>query len=168
MDAELKTLLDKLDTSTKSRKKDRAQALTEEDKWVAKFEEVKRTVIKPALEKLGEQIRTRDHDFNIVETKFKRENRAIPDEASIRMDIYLSTERTRTNVGADRRPHLAFTTHHRSEMVQVTICDITSKGGVVSKIGEFPLDKIDAELVRSKFIALFNRLLAQEGQGHPE
>src|SRR6185436_8555147 len=103
----------------------RVQTPTEEDKWVARFEDIRRTVIKPTLEKLGEQIRTREHDFNIVETKFRRDNRAIPDEASIRMDIYLATERTRTNVGADRRPHIAFTTHHRSEMVQVTICDIT-------------------------------------------
>jgi len=164
MDQDLKVLLDRLDSSQKNKKQGRAKALTEEDAWVGKFEEVRRKVIKPTLESLGEQIRTRDHDFNIVETKFRRDNRAIPDEASIRIDIYLSNERTRTGVGMDRRPHVAFTTHHRSEMVHVTICDITSKGGVVSKIGEFPLEKIDAALVRDKFIALFNRLLSQQGQ----
>lgn len=140
----------------------REKELSAEDTWVVKFDEVRRKVIRPTLESLGEQIRQREHDFNIVETAFVRENRAIPVEATIRMDIYLATERTRTVIGMDRRPFLGFTTHHRSEMVQVSICDITARGGVISKIGEYPLDKVDAALVREKFIALFKRLLSQQ------
>jgi hypothetical protein len=162
-DKELTGLLDKLEVSHKGSVNTREQAASAEGAWVAKFEEVRRTVIRPALEALGEQIRKREHDFNIVETQFTRVNRAIPIEASIRMDLYLSTERTRTVIGADRRPFLGFTTHHRSETVQVTLCDITAKGGVVSKIGDYPLDKVDKELIREKFIALFNRLLKQHG-----
>jgi hypothetical protein len=34
-------------------------------------------------------------------------------------------------------------------------------GGVISKIGEYPLDKVDAFLVREKLIAMFNRLLSK-------
>ena len=163
MDEELKGLLDNLEKGNKSDVRGRKEALSAEDAWVAKFDEVRRKVIRPTLESLGGQLRLRDHDFNIVETPFRRENRATPDEASIRMDLYLATERTRTGIGMDRRPFLGFTTHHRSQTVQVTICDITSKGGVVSKIGEFPLEKVDAVLVREKFIALFKRLLSQLG-----
>jgi hypothetical protein len=36
---------------------------------------------------------------------------------------------------------------------------MTASGGTVSGIGDFPLEKVDAFLVREKFIALFNRLL---------
>lgn len=162
MDDELKGLLDSLKASQKSNVQVRQKELSAEDAWVAKFDELRRKVIRPALEALGEQIRQQDHDFNIVETPFIRENRAIPVEATIRIDIYLATERTRTVIGADRRPFLGFTTHHRSEMVQVSICDITARGGVISKIGDYPLDKVDAALVREKFIALFKRLLSQQ------
>jgi hypothetical protein len=162
MDDELKGLLDGLKKNHKTNVKTRQEELSAEDAWVAKFDELRRTVIRPTLEKLGEQIRSQEHDFNIVEVQFNRQNRAIPIEASIRMDIYLATERTRTGIGTDRRPFLGFTTHHRSEMVQVSICDITARGGVISKIGEYPLDKVDAVLVREKFIALFKRLLAQQ------
>lgn len=162
MDEELKGLLDGLKEGHKTNVKGREKSLSAEDTWVAKFDALRRKVIRPTLEALGEQIRQREHDFNIVETPFLRENRAVPIEASIRMDIYLATERTRTVIGQDRRPFVSFTTHHRSELVQVTICDITAKGGVVSKIGEFPLDKVDAALVREKFIALFKRLLSQQ------
>jgi hypothetical protein len=158
-DEELNGLLDQFEKNQKGKAQGRRAAVTEEDKWIAKFEEVRRNVIRPTLEKLGEQIRKRDHDFNIVETQFRRDNRAIPDEASIRMDIYLATERTRTGIGMDRRPFLGFTTHHRSEMVQVTVSDMTASGGVISKIGEYPLESIDAFLVREKFIVVWNRLL---------
>ena len=162
MDEELKGLLDSLKEGHKTNVKGREKALSAEDAWVAKFDELRRKVIRPTLESLGGQIRQREHDFNIVETPFLRENRAVPVEAVIRMDIYLATERTRTGIGTDRRPFVAFTTHHRSKVVQVSICDITAKGGVISQIGEYPLDKVDAALVRDKFIALFKRLLAQQ------
>ena len=165
MDEEVKVLLDKLEKSTTVAAKDREKALTKEDQWVARFDEVRRKVIRPTLEKLGDQIRLREHDYNIVEAPFRRENRAIPEEASIRMDLYLATERTRTIIGADRRPFLEIKTHHRSETVQVTLCDITARGGVISKVGDFPLDKVDEPFIRDKFRALLNRLVAQAGPG---
>ncbi|MND09792.1 hypothetical protein D3C83_333970 [compost metagenome] len=41
------------------------------------------------------------------------------------------------------------------------VCDITSRGGVVSKIGEYPLEIINAALIKEKFVVLFKRLIAQ-------
>jgi hypothetical protein len=121
-------------------------------------------VIRPTLEKLGREIREHEHDFNIVDTPFKRSlNIALPAESAIRMDLYLGNERTRTVINADRRPYLGFVTHHRSQMVQVVICDITSRGGVESKIGDFPIETIDAAFIRDKFVALFKRILSQQG-----
>ena len=162
-DQELSVLLDKLEKGRKDNAQDKAHATKAEDAWVVKFDKAKHDVIRPTLEALGEEIRKREHDFNIVEVPFRRDdNRAVPIESSIRIDIYLANERTRTVIGQDRRPHLAFATHHRSQMVQVTICDITSHGGVVSKIGDFPLEKVDAAFVKDKFIALFKRLIKQQ------
>ena len=162
-DQELSGVLDKLEKTQKESAKNKAQAVKTEDAWVVKFDKLKHDVIRPALDALGQKVRAREHDYNIVETAFNRsDNRALPIESAIRIDIYLNNERTRTIIGQDRRPHLAFTTHHRSQMVQVTICDITSRGGVASKIGDFPLDKIDAAFIKEKFVALFKRLLAQQ------
>jgi hypothetical protein len=132
-----------------------------EDEWIEKFNAHREQVIRPTLEQLGREIEKRGHDFHVVSKDFRRGNRAIPDEASIRIDIYLADEKTRTKINADRRPHLGFTTHHKRMMVQATICDITSRGGNESKIGDFPLDKVDAAFIREKFVALFKRLLAK-------
>ena len=155
---ELSSLLDSLDG-----KKAQAPAakISPEDAWIAKFYALREKVIQPTMEQLGREIESRGHDFHIVQRDFRRGNRAIPDEASIRIDIYLADEKSRTKINADRRPHVGFTTHHKTQMVQVSLCDITSRGGVESKVGDFPIEKIDAQMVKDKFIALFKRLLSK-------
>lgn len=155
---ELDSLLDRLDGNKKS---PAAKSASPEDAWVAKFNEHRAKVIRPTLEALGAEIEKRGHDFLISEREFRRGNRAIPDEGQIRIDIYLAEEKTRTRINADRRPGLTFVTKHKAQAVQVMISDITSRGGVESKIGEFPLDKIDVSFIRDKFIALFKRLVSK-------
>lgn len=154
---DLDSLLDKLEGS----KSAATSAASPEDAWVAKFNEHRAKVIRPALEALGKEIEKRGHDFLISEREFRRGNRAIPDEAQIRIDIYLADEKSRTKINADRRPGLTFITKHKAQLVQVMISDITSRGGNDSKIGEFPLDKVDTSFIRDKFIALFKRLVAK-------
>ena len=162
-DKTLNGLLDKFDKKAKSTAQEKNQAEKTEEAWIAKFEAHKAKVLLPTLQALGEEVRKREHDFNIVQLPFKRiDTRPMPQESSIRIDIYLANERTRTVINADRRPYLKFETHHRSQMVQVTICDITSRGGVESKIGDFQIDKVDAPFIKDKFVALFKRLVAQQ------
>jgi hypothetical protein len=133
---------------------------SEQDAWIDKFNTHREKVIKPAMELLGQEIEKRGHDFHIVSKDFRRGNRPVPDEASIRIDLYLADEKTRTKINADKRPHLGFVTNHKTKTVSVIICDVTSRGGVESKVGEFTLDKIDAPLIKDKFVALFKRLTA--------
>lgn len=156
---DFKGVLDQFEDAQKGKSTGVSEEVRAEDAWVARYDELRRKVIRPTMENLGAQLQKRGHDVNIVEQQFRRDNRAIPMEASIRMDIYLATERTRTSIGMDRRPHVAFTTHHRSQMVQVFVCDMTSQGGVISKIADLPLEKIDAIYVKDKFVTLFNRLM---------
>ena len=153
---DLSSLLDRLDGNKPTKSTE-----SPEDAWVARFNEHRAKVIRPTLEALGKEIEKRGHDFLIVEKEFRRGNRAIPDEASIRIDIYLADEKSRTRINADRRPGLGFVTKHKAQAVAVMICDITSRGGVESKVGEVPIEKVDANLIREKFVALFKRLVTK-------
>ena len=153
---DLSSLLDRLDGNKPAKSTD-----APEDAWVARFNDHRTKVIRPTLEALGKEIEKRGHDFLIVEREFRRGNRAIPDEAVIRIDLFLADEKSRTKINADRRPGLGFITKHKAQVVQVTICDITSRGGVESKIGEFPIEKIDMPFIRDKFVALFKRLVTK-------
>jgi hypothetical protein len=154
---DLDSLLDKLEGT----KAAATAAANPEDAWVAKFKEHSVKVIRPTLESLGKAIEARGHDFLVAEREFRRGNRAVPDEAQIRIDIYLADEKSRTKINADRRPGLAFVTKHKAQTVQVMISDITSRGGNDSKVGEFAIDKIDEAFIKEKFVALFKRLVAK-------
>lgn len=153
---DLSSLLDSYD-GAKVNPPDKSSA---EDAWIEKFNAHRDKVIRPVMEQLGKEIEKRGHDFHIVAKDFRRGNRPLPDEASIRIDLYLADEKTRTKINADRRPHVGFVTNHKKQTVNVVICDVTSRGGVESKVAELPLDKIDAALIKDKFVALFKRLVA--------
>ena len=129
IDNEVGAALQRFNDSQTKKAKDVEAAMREEDEWVKAFDQRRNKVIRPTLEALGAKLQAKEHDFNIVETQFRRDNRAVPDEASIRMDIYLATDRTRTGVGMDRRPCLLFKTHHRSKMVHLIVSDMTDRGG---------------------------------------
>ena len=75
------------------------------------------------------------------------------------MDLYLSTDRTRTGIGMDRRPYLQLKTHHRSGRVHLILSDMTDRGGTVSKEGEYKLEEVTDVLIKEKFILLFHRLM---------
>ena len=153
---DLSSLLDSYD-GAKVNPPDKSSA---EDAWIEKFNAHRDKVIRPVMEQLGKEIEKRGHDFHIVAKDFRRGNRPLPDEASIRIDLFLADEKTRTKINADRRPHVGFVTNHKKQTVSVIICDVTSRGGVESKVAELPLDKVDAALIKDKFVALFKRLLA--------
>lgn len=153
---DLSSLLDSYD-GAKVNPPDKSSA---EDAWIEKFNAHRDKVIRPVMEQLGKEIEKRGHDFHIVAKDFRRGNRPLPDEASIRIDLFLADEKTRTKINADRRPHVGFVTNHKKQTVNVIICDVTSRGGVESKVAELPLDKVDAALIKDKFVALFKRLVA--------
>ena len=163
IDNEVGAALQRFNDSQSKKAKDLEEAIKAEDDWIAAFEKRRKAVIRPTLEALGEKLRAKEHDYNLVETQFRRDNRAVPDEASIRMDIYLSTDRTRTGIGMDRRPCLLFKTHHRSMLVHLVVSDMTDRGGEITKEGEYPLEKIDDVLIKEKFIILFQRLMRKGG-----
>src|SRR5204863_6622061 len=71
-DSTLKGLLDKLGNSAAPSPKEKTQAENAEEAWIAKFEDRKRKVIRPTFEALGQEVRKREHDFNIIEFPFKR------------------------------------------------------------------------------------------------
>lgn len=159
IDNEVGAALQRFNDSQTKKAKDLEDAIRAEDEWIAAFEKRRRELIKPTLEALGEKLRAKEHDYNLVETLFRRDNRAVPDEASIRMDIYLSTDRTRTGIGMDRRPCLFFKTHHRSKLVHLIVSDMTDRGGEITKEGEYTLEQVNDVLIKEKFIMLFQKLM---------
>lgn len=159
IDNEVGGVLERFNTSQTDKKQKLEEIIKAEDAWIAAFDTKRREQYRPTLEALGEKLRAKEHDYNLVETQFRRDNRAIPDESSIRMDLYLSTDRTRTGIGMDRRPFVQLKTHHRSRMVHLYLSDMTDRGGTIAKEGEYTLEQVTDVLIKEKFILLFHRLM---------
>src|SRR5258706_858985 len=71
-DKTLSGLLDKFEKTAKPSTQEKTQAEKTEEAWIAKFENHKAKVLFPALQQLGQEVRKREHDFNIVQQPFKR------------------------------------------------------------------------------------------------
>jgi len=159
-DAELEDLLDKYEKGQNRKRDNRDTALNEEEQFIIDFGKLRAELIRPKLESLGRQIQARGHDFALSEGEFCRErgSNPKPDEAFIKMTIYLAHESDRTQVGDPRRPYMTFTTDHRAKKVICHISDLTASGGQTWKDGEYTFIQITPIFIVERFVALFRNL----------
>jgi hypothetical protein len=157
---DLDQLLDRFDSRQNKAATGRDTEQTDEELFIAEFEKMRAASIKPTLAQLGDKIRGRGHNYAIREGQFTppRGSRTQPDEAFIRMQIYLSNEDKPEPGDDERRCYLMFRTDTRKKVVQVIASDLTSTGGEVTKEGEFMVQQFTPMYVTEKFVHLFRRL----------
>jgi hypothetical protein len=157
---ELDDLLNRFDDRNKKRSAGQGEAVTDEEAFVAEFETARKTIIKPTLVKLGEQVKPRGHSYALREGEFKRAygSRPLPDEAFIRMQIYLSNEGPPEMGDDDRRAYIMFKTNFRTRKVEMIVSDLTATGGETQKEGEFMVNQFTPMFVQEKFVHLFRKL----------
>ena len=112
------------------------------------------------MEKLGAKLRERDHDYSITEGDFRPPHgaRAEPDEAFIKMTVYLSHLKDRTRSEHSKVPYINFVSDHRHKKIKIPISDYSETGGSVTKMGEFDIKQLTGIFLREKFLFLFQRL----------
>ena len=159
-DAELEELLDKYEKGQKGKRDNRETALNEEEQFIIDFGKIRASLIRPKLESLGRQIQARGHDFALSEGEFVRQrgSNPKPEEAFIKMTIYLAHETDRTQVGDPRRPYMTFTSDHRAKKVVCHLSDHTATGGQTWKDGEYTFNQITPIFIQERFVALFRNL----------
>jgi len=157
---ELNELMDRFESRHKKRDAGQDEVMSDEEAFIAEFETARRNIIKPTLLKLGDQIKTRGHSYAMREGEFKRAygSRPLPDEAFIRMQIYLANEGPPEFGDDDRRAYLMFKTNFRNRKVEMVVSDLTATGGETGKEGEFMVNQFTPMFVQEKFVHLFRKL----------
>ncbi len=157
---DLNDLLDRFDSRSKKANEGASTEMSDEEAFVAEFEQARETSIRPTLLSLGNQIKQRGHDFALREAQFQkpRGSRTQPDEAFIRMQIYLSNEPPPEAGDDDRRCYILFKTNHRKKMVEMVMSDLTATGGETTKEGEAMVNQLTRMYIQEKFVHLFRRL----------
>lgn len=157
---ELNELMDRFESRHKKRDAGQDEVMSDEEAFIRDFEQARNNVIKPTLLQLGKQIQARGHDFAMREGEFKRAfgSRPLPDEAFIRMQIYLANEGPPEFGDDDRRAYILFKTNFRNRKVEMVVSDLTATGGETGKEGEFMVNQFTPMFVQEKFIHLFRKL----------
>ena len=157
---ELNELMDRFESRHKKRDAGHGEVMSDEEAFIAEFEAARNNIIKPTLLKLGDQIKTRGHSYAMREGEFKRAygSRPLPDEAFIRMQIYLANEGPPEFGDDDRRAYIMFKTNFRNRKVEMVVSDLTATGGETGKEGEFMVNQFTPMFVQEKFVHLFRKL----------
>ena len=159
-DDQLNSLLDDYEKGQAGKRDNREAALNAEAQFIANFVEVRAKELRPAMEKLGAKLRQRDHDYSITEGDFRPPHgaRAEPDEAFIKMTVYLAHLKDRSRTEASKVPYINFVSDHRHKKIRISVSDYTEVGGSVTKMGEFDIKQLNSVFLGEKFLFLFQRL----------
>lgn len=124
----------------------REQKVREEDaRFVARFAELRKSVIRPAFEAAAAILTDRGHKVSIVEQEFSVHPAASVTQAMI--SLHLVPSGTQSTVNDERGRALSISTRHYNKTVWIN----TGRPQEVSK-GNYPLEKIDRELVEAELI----------------
>jgi len=162
---DLDDLLNRFDSRHKKVTEGAAEDMSDEELFLADFEKQRASDIRPTLEALGKKLRERGHDYAFREAQFQkpRGSRTQPDEAYIRMQIYLVNEPKPEAGDDDRRCYIMFRTNHKTKMVEMIASDLTATGGEVTKEGSCQVNQLTKMFVQEKFVHLFRRLSKKVG-----
>jgi len=150
---ELDKLLDQYDEQRRAVLA-REQKVREEDaRFVARFAELRRGVIRPAFEVAAAILAERGHKVSIAEEEFSVDPAGKVTEAGI--SIHIVPAGTQSTVRDERGRALSISTRHYNKTVWFN----TGKPLEVSK-GNYPLEKVDRQLVEAELIAFIAGIVA--------
>lgn len=132
----------------------REKKVREEDAlFVAGFAELRRSVIRPAFEVAAALLAERGHKVSIAEQEFTVDPAAKVTEAMISLHIVPSG--AQSTVHDERGRALSISTRHYNKTVWIN----SGKPLEISK-GNYPLDKIDRQLIEAELIGFVAGIVA--------
>lgn len=133
------------------------KARDDDELFLSRFAELRRSVIRPVFESAGALLEARGHRYSISEQEFTPGGAGRMSEAGISMRIIASG--TRAPLHDDQRS-LSITTWHYSKTVRINSSESQSPGGSNGSKGAYPLEKIDRQLVEDELVGFVARMVA--------
>ena len=132
----------------------REQKVRDEDAaFVARFSELRRSVIRPAFEVAAAMLAERGHKVSIAEQEFAAGPAGKVTEAGI--SLHIVPAGTQSTVHDERGPALSISTRHYNKTVWIN----TGKPAEVSK-GSYALEKIERRLVEEELVRFVGGIVA--------
>ena len=151
---ELGKLLDQYEDKRRAVEERRLQVKTDEDAYQKAFTRLRLEVIRPVFEAVGAILKARGHDFVISEDEYVGEPAGKTREALISIQV-IPAGMEKSSQGDAPFPSLSFMTRHYNKTVCIRASNAVPKlNGGASPRGDYPLDRIDKELVQAELLKL--------------
>ena len=154
MHTRLASLLDQYDETRRAVDQRKQRIKLDETQFQEEFRQLCRDVIRPVFESAGALLRSRGHEFSIVEVLFVAPEAGKAVEASITMRIAAAgASQPQQGDGGDPCS-LSFTTRHYNRSVWMAGGAAMRAGGASNANAAYQLAQIDTELVENQLLAL--------------
>jgi hypothetical protein len=154
LSTELGKLLDQYDANRRAVEERKRQVKIDEDGFQHGFSELRAQVIRPVFEVSGEILKSRGHDFSILEAESEREPGGKVSEASIAIQVVPAGMEGATPAPSQRAA-LSFVTRHYNRTVCVLASNAVPKpSGAAGSRGDYQLAQIDAAFVQGEVLKL--------------
>jgi hypothetical protein len=138
----------------------REQKVKDDDaRFLARFAEIRREVVRPVFEAAGALLAGRGHGFSISEQEFSVDGAGTVAEAGISLHILPSGMQAPAH--ADHARSLSLTTRHYNKTVWIHGGPTQDAGGVAGAKGAYPLERIDRQLVEDEVLRLVAGVMAR-------
>lgn len=131
---------------------------SEEDELLRKFYEVRKGIIRPAMEEVGEYIKSNGHDYRISERDESTDYQGRTQDANISMSIfpggiksasYTDTQTPRISFFATKYKKIIW--GHRSDIMP-------GRGGSAGSFAEFKPEEIKRDMVEKEILTLLEKI----------
>jgi hypothetical protein len=134
------------------------QQMSGEDIFLSEFRRLRKEVIRPAMEDIGNQLKSHGHDFEVLEEEESVDHEGRTQDANIIMRIFPAGN-DKSIYRHEGTPGISF--HAAKYKMKIWIHTSTvlpKRGGQAGSRGEFKPEEINTDLVEQKTLALLKEI----------
>jgi len=164
----LDQLLDTYDRRREEAENSAQEQLDEERKFLGAFRVCCDRIIHPAMEEIGEHLRSRGHGYSISSSDelVEVDGRTIPPRITIQF-YPAGIDRSEFTSGADT-PHVSFVANRSMEQLWIHQCNMAPGiGGSAGSKGEVSLKEINRDFVQEQIVAMVQDVLGKLARSAP-
>ena len=152
-------ILNGFDANQDANKKETARRNGEHEAFLMQFAAKAKSVIRPAMEAVGELLKTRGHDYEIRERDETREDDGRQQNALIEFRVYPKGQRPSYS-DEHHCPHVTLAADGKNKIQIYESTMMPDRGGSAGGAGEYDLQEITAAVVEKHIVTVLEKAFA--------
>jgi hypothetical protein len=139
-------------------KKLQKQQRSEEDEFLCKFRKVRKKVIRPAMEEIGESLKNRGHEYRISQREETKDRQGKTEDANIMMSIFPSGTESASYNSINFPSITFFATKYKRIVWGHRSTMMPGRGGSAGSFAEFKPEEIKRDMVERVILVLLEHI----------